>query len=153
MPITMLDDSQAREILEKMDFGHLGMSESAQPYIIPVNYVLHEDAVYIHTGFKGKKLDIISGNPKVCFEVSEMGELISGRKACKFSVDYISVIVTGTATIVEDLDERLSALNALMQKHDPEKTYEDLTLDDMKRVNVIKIGISDISGKKYVFKQ
>ena len=37
------------------------------PYAFPVNFVLLGDALYIHTAFTGKKMDLIRKNPRVGF--------------------------------------------------------------------------------------
>ena len=33
------------------------------PYVIPVNYVLMGDSLYIHTALTGRKLDLLRQNP------------------------------------------------------------------------------------------
>ena len=37
------------------------------PYAFPVNFVLLGDALYIHTAFTGKKMDLIRKNPRAGF--------------------------------------------------------------------------------------
>jgi uncharacterized protein len=39
------------------------------PYITPVNFVYHKGNIYFHSAPGGEKLDKLSQDPNVCFEV------------------------------------------------------------------------------------
>lgn len=43
---------------------------------------------------------------RVCFSVYEMGRFLPGRVAADFGVEYTNVVIFGTATIVEDIQEK-----------------------------------------------
>jgi nitroimidazol reductase NimA-like FMN-containing flavoprotein (pyridoxamine 5'-phosphate oxidase superfamily) len=150
MPKKFLDRETSLELLDKAFYGHLGTSGADnQPYITPVNFVVNNGSIYFHCGIKGKKLDNIAWNPRVCFEVSELVKLCTSQKACNFSCRYWSVLVFGKAEIVEQADEKLMAIDSLIKKY----TTDDYSLPDeneLKRVNVVKINIETISGKMNV---
>jgi nitroimidazol reductase NimA-like FMN-containing flavoprotein (pyridoxamine 5'-phosphate oxidase superfamily) len=67
-----------------------------------------------------------------------------GGKPCE--VDSDSVICRGTARILEDLDERLDALNAFNRAFRPDA--EDLTADRFARCATVVIEVQEMSGRR-----
>ncbi|RZJ77532.1 MAG: pyridoxamine 5'-phosphate oxidase family protein [Flavobacterium sp.] len=70
----MLGDLNKRELLEFLEqqvFGRLGCHADGETYIVPINYVYRNNAIYAHSG-KGKKINMMRTNPKVCFQVDEI---------------------------------------------------------------------------------
>jgi nitroimidazol reductase NimA-like FMN-containing flavoprotein (pyridoxamine 5'-phosphate oxidase superfamily) len=149
MPKKIITEKESIELLNEALEGRLATSNHDKPYITPVNFVYHENRIFIHTGFKGKKLDNIKNNPEVCFEVSLPGHIIPDAKACKFAFEYKSVLIFGKANIIDDLNERLTALTKFMDKYGKGKNFDPLTLEEMEKVNVISIIIEKITGKEY----
>jgi len=141
---------EAWELLGKEFYGRLGISVGDQPYIVPVNYVLDGKKIYIHSANKGRKLDAIRANPKVCFEVSEPEKLVKGEKPCQFGVRYWSVLAFGDAAVVEDPEEKLSALELLGRKYGGDDIPCTIGPEDVPRVTVVKVSIKEISGKRNV---
>jgi len=46
----------------------LGLSDDGQPYVVPLNFGYDGSVVYMHSARQGRKLEIISRNPRVCLE-------------------------------------------------------------------------------------
>lgn len=148
MPSAPLSKKKCMRLLKSAIYGRLAMcSPERQPYIIPVNYVLFEEKIYIHTGFRGRKIEYLRSNPKVCFEISSAGRLYAGSRARDFSMRYWSILVFGSVREVTDRSLKLDGMNALMEKYATGFTYKALELKDMQDVNVIEISIEKISGK------
>ncbi|MEW9094789.1 MAG: pyridoxamine 5'-phosphate oxidase family protein [Clostridiaceae bacterium] len=151
MPINWLTKDKCITLLSKAVYGSLATcGEDGQPYITPINYIIDNDKIYFHTGFKGRKLDNIRSNPKVCLEVSSSGKIYATPHAKDFTMRFWSVLVFGKASVVKDKEIKLKAMNMLMGKHAKGYDYIKLTLEDMDIVNVIEITIDDISGKSSV---
>ena len=96
-------------ILKEAIWCQLAMTDGDQPYIVPLNYGYHENALYIHCATEGMKLDLIRKNPKVAFNVTLDAEYLDG----KLTMRYRSVNGTGVATIIEDEEGKREALNFL----------------------------------------
>lgn len=146
------DLKEIEQILKKASIGRLGTSCEDQPYIIPVNFVYHERKILIHGAGKGKKIDNIASNPKVCFEVDE-GELVAKDKPCDFTMKYSSVVILGEAKITTDPDEMFMALKLLTEKYSSKKLSEQLTREsvaDFENLVVIEISIREITGKRNI---
>ena len=150
MPSIIMDEKKSIALLLRVSEGRLATCGNDQPYITPVNFVYDDYSIFIHTGFKGRKLDNIKNNPNVCFEVSKPGKIIPTEKACTYSFNYISVLVFGKAFAVDSAEEKLAAINLLIAKYAPDGTsLEELTPKNISGVNVVQIKISEITGKKY----
>lgn len=117
------------------------------PYITPVNYVYEENSVFIHTKFTGRKLENIRHNPNVCFEISSKGNLYVSEKACGFSMRFWSILVTGRAEEVTDISIKRMAIGSLMEKYGRGFEFTPATDEDLAKVNVVRINISEITGK------
>lgn len=144
-----------KEFLSKEHVGRIAsIDESGYPQIIPMNFAFINDAVYMHSYPKGEKLENISHNQKVGFEVDRELEFLPSyfshpANASQADTLYISIVIKGTAILVEDDAEKALGLNGMMKKYQPEGHYDpiqnnDLVLDE---VAVIKIIPESIKGK------
>ena len=144
-----------KEFLNEEHVGRISsIDENGFPQIIPMNFVFLNDAIYIHSHVKGEKLDNISQNNKVGFEVDRELEFLPSyfedpSDASLADTLYISVVIKGIASFVTDREEKTLALNGLMEKYQPEGQYDPLS-SDMKvldAVTVIKVTSQTIHGK------
>ena len=148
MPVKWMSKHKCFSLLEKAVYGRLATcGETNQPYITPVNFVLDDENIYFHCGFKGKKLDNIKNNSRVCFEVSRHGKLYAAPSAKNFSMRFWSILIFGRASQVSDENRKLFLMNKLMQKYASGFKYAPLNLADMKTCNLIQITIDEITGK------
>ncbi|NND86435.1 MAG: pyridoxamine 5'-phosphate oxidase family protein [Nitrosopumilus sp.] len=144
-----------KEFLSKEHIGRIASIDgNGYPQIIPMNFAFLNDAVYMHSYIRGEKLDNIIRNQKVGFEVDRELEFLPSyfshpTDASQADTLYISVVIKGNASIVDDDLEKSLGLNALMEKYQPEGHYEPLTKDDLvlDEVAVIKIVPDSIKGK------
>ncbi|TFF99007.1 MAG: pyridoxamine 5'-phosphate oxidase family protein [Promethearchaeota archaeon] len=134
-------------IIQKAKVCRLALSNKNIPYIVPLNYGFQDNCIYFHSAKEGKKIDIIKQNNNVCFEIDLDFKLIPGKKACDFTASYISVVGFGKAEIVDDLEKKRDALNIIM-KHYTGKNNYSFNEKSLKNTLIIKIKITDLSGKK-----
>lgn len=137
-------------IIQSSDVCRLGMYDGDYPYIVVMNYGYKPGTpafLYFHSAPKGKKIDIIRKNNKVCFEFDIDHELITEGLPCDFSMQYKSVVGYGKIYIVEDEEEKRSGLDIIMKHYTKEKhfKYNETTL---KRTTVLKIQIESVTGKQ-----
>ena len=146
------DVKEIEEILQKAEVCRLGLAVDNTPYVVPVNfgYDAAGNCIYIHCAKEGRKLDMIKRNNTVCFEMDVDME-ISGREntACNWSTTYRSVIGYGNAFIIEDFEEKKTALDFIMKQYSSETSFE-YTKKSVDNVGIIKIAITHLSGKKSV---
>ena len=156
--VGILEIKSHDKIKEFLDQQHVGRISSIDthgfPQIIPMNFVFLNDSIYMHSHTKGEKLDNVTQNNKVGFEVDRELEFLPSyfedpHNASLADTLYISVVIKGTASFVTDRKEKTLALNGLMGKYQPEGQYDPL-VPDMKvldAVTVIKITPQTIHGK------
>lgn len=153
-----LEIKSKEKIKEFLDAEHVGriasIDETGYPQIIPMNFVFLNDAIYLHTHTRGEKLDNIKRNDKVGFEVDRELEFLPSyfedpKDASLADTLYISVVIKGSASIIEEKNEKALALNGLMKKYQPEGGYEPLTpeMDVIDEVAIIKVIPDSIRGK------
>ena len=153
-----LEIKSPQKIAEFLNSEHVGRVASTDkegfPQIIPMNFVFINEAIYMHSYTRGEKLDNIRANPKVGFEVDREVEFLpsyfsSPTDASQADTLYISVVIKGDGIIVNDMNEKTMALNALMEKYQPEGRYDKLTPDMpvINEVAIIKIIPKTIKGK------
>ena len=141
------------EILTKCPVGRLGtVSEEGLPMVKPLNYVYLNGSVYFHSAREGEKIDDIRRDNHVCFEVDLPIAYVSGSKdnPCSAAYRYRSVIITGLAGIVDDDAERLRALEALMDKYQPDGGYGRFLPEKLVLTAVVRIDIQRMTGKEDV---
>ena len=143
------------EFLNQQETGRVSsIDKDGFPQIIPMNFVYANDAIYMHSHPRGEKLENISKNPKVGFEVDKSLEFLpsyfsSPTDAAAADTLYISVVIKGKALLVTDSKEKAMALNELMKKYQPEGGYEKLTphMGVVEEVAIIKVIPVTMRGK------
>ena len=89
----------------------------------------------------------IRANPNVCFTVArQSGELRQHVVGCTCEVDSDSVICTGTARIIEDVEERAAALNAFNRWFQPDA--DDIPVQRALKCAVVEITVSEMTGRR-----
>ena len=97
-------------ILDAAFVCHVGFSVDGQPYVIPTNYGRTGDLLYIHGSAASRMLKTLSGGVPVCITVTHVDGLVLARSAFHHSVNYRSVVILGTARLVEEPAEKREAL-------------------------------------------
>ena len=143
------------EFLNSQETGRVcSIDKDGYPQIIPMNFVYAKDAVYMHSHIKGEKLENITRNSKVGFEVDQSLEFLpsyftSSTDASQADTFYISVVIKGTGSLVTDKSEKAFALNSLMEKYQPEGRYEKIIpeMHVVDEVAIIKVVPQTMRGK------
>lgn len=159
-----MDESFAYSIIDKVDFGSLAtVNENNTPYSVPISFVRVENVIYIHSATKGNKIKNITNNPEV--SMSFVGDInipfpdeksSVGRKPREvFTTEFESAVIFGTASIVENRNEKILALKLLCEKYTPKNmaVFNDAIIDAIDITNVIRIDIRNITGKRKKYDQ
>ncbi|MFA0823046.1 MAG: pyridoxamine 5'-phosphate oxidase family protein [Methanomethylovorans sp.] len=140
----------AENFLEKSEVGRLAMCHNNEPYVVPMLYYYDQknNEILLHCAKKGRKIEAISSNNSVCFEVDEMKSIVSADVPCEFDLLYRSVIATGKALLINDQEMKAKALNLIFEKYASLKGSMPIDADMAKGTQIIQIRISDIVGKE-----
>ncbi len=152
------DEKEYIELMQAEKIGQLGVIDaSGYPRIIPVNYIFYNNNIYFHGAMDGEKYELLQKQPKVTFSVyqpySYIPSYIITNIACEATIFFKSVHIRGRGLLVDDFNEKIKILNALMEKHQPEKKYEDIDLSNpkyyhyMETTSIFCISPSEITVK------
>ena len=141
------DYREIATIMQKADVCRIALVDGDCPYIVPVNFAVHENHLYFHSAMEGKKIDILRKNNKVCFEMDVSTEIIKGKEPCFWGMKYLSVIGFGQAFFVEKSNEKKKALDLLMENNAGRSVFS-YHKEALRKVDVIDIRIEKIFGKK-----
>ena len=151
--LEITDLAEIKEILDKSKIVHVAMVDDGEPYMVPMNYgYTLEDGkltLYLHGAKRGRKIDVLKANPKVFFEMCCDITPFEGEVACKYGITYASIMGRGIATLVEDVEEKKSALSVLMKT----QTGKDFSFEDKLTtvVSIIRIDTLEFTAKKRPF--
>ena len=123
-------------ITQSGSVGHLGIMDSGGfPRIVPLNFVALNQCVYFHGALDGEKFEIFQSSPKVTFNIAIPYSVIPSYwvakdYACPATTYFKSVHIRGYGKIVETLEEKAIALQAFMEKYQPEGGYKPISLSE-----------------------
>ena len=143
------DPQAIQAILDKGQIVHIAMIDGDEPYLVPMNYgyVMEEGklTLYVHGATEGRKLDVLRVNPKVFIEIDCDITPIEGKVACQYGTSYSSIMGTGKAVIVDDVEEKMNALSILMKT----QTGKDFEFNEklVSIVSVIRIEVAEYTAK------
>jgi nitroimidazol reductase NimA-like FMN-containing flavoprotein (pyridoxamine 5'-phosphate oxidase superfamily) len=138
--IKIIDD-----IIRRCQVCRLAMCDDGQPYIVPLNFGYDGSFLYFHAALEGRKIDIIKRNNRVGFEFDILHDIVTAKRACDFSAKYESVIGSGTAEILDDLDAKKEALELIMRQYG--SYANDFSDEILKKTLILSVRILEISGK------
>ncbi len=148
------DDDWIRAFLREARVAHIASARDGQPFLNPSMFWYDgaNHRIIFHSNAAGRVRSNIEANPKVCLETSELGKMLASNVALEFSLQYRSVIVFGTAHILDDAEEKRTALYGLIKKYFPAmsagKEYREITDKELRATSVYAIEIESWSGKE-----
>jgi uncharacterized protein len=137
------------EILDEAFVCHVGFAVEGQPFVIPTNFGRSGETLYLHGSAASRMLRTLSGGVPVCVTVTLTDGLVLARSAFHHSVNYRSVVVLGTARLVEDPAEKMEALR-LFTEHIMKGRWDDIrrpTEQEMKGTTVLALPLEEVSAK------
>ena len=139
------------DILSKCQVMRLGIYSPDYPYVVPMNFGFdsngHTLTLWFHCAKEGTKLDLISQNPMVGFEADCSHKLIIGEKAFNFTMEYESVMGSGTIMICSEMEDKRKGLKAIMRQYVPDGQYE-FSDDELSTLFVLRLDVASITGKR-----
>ena len=96
--------------------AHLGFVHEDQPFVIPTLHARLGDRVYVHGSAASRTLRGLAAGIPACLTVTLLDGIVLARSVFEHSMNYRSVVVLGTATPVDEPEEKLAALEAFTEK-------------------------------------
>jgi len=144
------DKALIEQFIAKEQIIRIAFYDNGDLYIVPLNYgFIYENDKYVfyfHGAKAGRKFELSKSSPMVGFEIDGEYELLQADVACDYSAKFQSVIGTGRLSIIEDYEEKIKGLNALMN-HISGKSEWDYSKDMVDAVAVFRLEVDKLSCK------
>jgi nitroimidazol reductase NimA-like FMN-containing flavoprotein (pyridoxamine 5'-phosphate oxidase superfamily) len=135
-------------ILDEALFCHVGFVVDGQPYVIPTLHARVGDVLYLHGSAASRMQRHAASGAPICVTVTLFDGLVLAKSVFNHSVNYRSVVVFGTATLV-DGDEKRNALHALAEQLAPGRWDEarQPTQKELKATSILSLRLDEASAK------
>jgi len=137
-------------ILDEALIAHVGITDgNGQPLVIPTLHARSGDTVYLHGSVASRTLKALAADAPVCLTVSLIDGLVLARAAMHHSANYRSAMLLGHARSVEDPEEKMAALQAVVEHIVPGR-WSDVrhpSENELKATAVLALGIDEASAK------
>lgn len=137
-------------VLDEALVCHLGfVDEAGQPYVIPTLHARVGDLLYVHGSSVSRALKVLASGAPVCVTVTLLDGLVLARSVFEHSVEYRSVMILGTATLIEDPEEKMRAMEAFTEQLIPGRWADARQPNDseMKATWILSIPLDEASAK------
>ncbi len=102
-------------ILDEALICHVGFVVNGSPAVIPTIHWREGDTLYFHGSAASRMLRSLREGVDACVTVTLLDGLVLARSTFHHSMNYRSVVVFGKAREVTDREEKLRALDALVE--------------------------------------
>ena len=137
-------------ILDEAPIAHVGfVDDTGQPFVLPTLHARDGDVVYLHGSTASRTLRALRAGAPVCLTVSLLDGLVLARAAMHHSANYRSVMLLGETVTVASDEEKLSALEAIVEHIVPGRWSEVRapTAKELKATSVLALPIEEASAK------
>jgi len=143
------DLKEMEKILQQTKYITIAMCCNNEPYLIILShgYDPEKNIIYFHCASEGKKIDILKENNIVWGQALTDKGYVEGK--CNHL--WATVMFRGTVSFIVDAAEKRHALEVMITQleQNPERVMKkQITEKSLKRVNIGRIDIDYMSGKK-----
>lgn len=142
----VITEAEALAVLDAAEYGVLSVvGADGVPYGVPINFVRDGDTLIFHCAPEGRKLECMRRQPRVSFCAVGRTRVLPGE----FTTEYESVVVEGTATIIEDETRKIADLMKLCEKYSAEHlpAAETYIRRSLHRTGIFEIRMETVTGK------
>jgi nitroimidazol reductase NimA-like FMN-containing flavoprotein (pyridoxamine 5'-phosphate oxidase superfamily) len=143
------DREQVYRILDEGFICHVGFAVDGQPYVIPTSYGRRHASLYLHGSAASRMLRHMKQALPVCVTVTLLDGIVLARSVFNHSMNYRSVVILGKANLVEDREEKLTALRVLSEHILPGRWDDARQPNDQELIatSVLQVPIEEFSAK------
>jgi uncharacterized protein len=139
--IATMNPEEKIELLQKIGYGHLGCIHEGKPHVIPMQYYVKDDAIYMFTD-RGTKSHDLTANPDICLQIEELSDIDN----------WSSITIAGRAEIIEDspkFSEVAQVIKSQNPTFSPVINREITDMSELERsIAIYQIHTDKITGTK-----
>ena len=141
------DEQIMNEILGGSGLCRISMMDGDRPYTLPLTYGYKDKSIYINSAPGGKKIELLSRNPKVQFEIECTKGRLDGESVSKRPESCQSLVGHGRVEIISDTHGKRSGMEVIMSQHGS-SDVSDLNPKDMEYLVILKLNIDSLQRKQ-----
>lgn len=137
-------------ILDEALVAHVGFAIEGQPFVIPMVFGRRGNTLYLHGASASRLVRALARGLAVSVSFTLVDGLVLARSAFHHSMNYRSVVVLGTARLVDDAEERLAALRAIVDQIHPDR-WEQVrrpSAKELAQTFVLALPLDEVSAKQ-----
>jgi len=143
------DRKSVHRILDAGLVAQVAFVEDGNPVVVPMIYGRDGETVYLHGARKARVIRMVEGSEKICLNVTLLDGIVLARSAFNSSMNYRSVTVFGSPSLVEGSAEKLRAMKVISEHLMPGR-WNELRVpleNEVKMTGVIALIIDAASAK------
>lgn len=148
----VMSEAEIEAFLTQATIGHFGtVSADGFPYVVPNLFVYADGKIYTHnTHAHGHFRQNIESNDRICFEVSQIGQVWAyGEFECDTTASYQSIIAFGKINVETEPERKAAIFDKFMAKYsNPNWQRPKSFYPRLEQVTVYAIEIEQLTGKK-----
>ncbi|MBP7509478.1 MAG: pyridoxamine 5'-phosphate oxidase family protein [Prolixibacteraceae bacterium] len=148
--LLITDREKIEKIIRSCRTCFLGLCDGdLKPYVVPMNFSLDGDYIYMHSAQEGRKWEMMNKNPNACVTFLSGDTIVHQNEevACSWRVRSKTVIAEGELEFIDDYFEKEKALKIFMSQY----SDRDFSFNApaVKNVGIFRLKIKNISGKEF----
>lgn len=118
------DIQLARDILDEARICHVGFVADEQPYVVPMALGRDGDRILLHGSVVSRLMKNLANGLSCCVTVTHLDGLVLARSAFNSSMNYRSLMVFGSATLVSEDADKKRGMDVLVEHLFPGRLAE-----------------------------
>jgi len=148
------DRQDLYDVLDAAMICHLGVVVDGSPMVLPTAFGVDLDGpdrsgtIYLHGSVASRSLRA-APQLDVCITLTVLDGLVLARSAFHHSMNYRSAVIFGRPRVVDDVEERLHALDLIVDHVVPGRaaTLRPHTRKELAATSVLALGLAEASVK------
>ena len=136
-------------ILDEALICHLGFVVEGRPFVIPTIHARDGETLYVHGSPASRMLRTAKESVDICVTVTLLDGLVLARSVYNHSMNYRSVVVLGRAREVTSRDEKLRAMQRVVEHVVPGRWNDARrpTDGEIKGTTILALALDEASAK------
>jgi len=137
-----LSSDECTSLLSAARYGRLGLCKDNRPYVVPMSYVYQDGKIYLHSRGRGKKVEYVTENPRVCFQI----DVLEKER-------WSSVLVLGISRLSESVEAKEKMFDAFTKRGQGGHAGKKFSREELERMpmTIWEIDILEMSGREGVW--
>ncbi|WGY72578.1 pyridoxamine 5'-phosphate oxidase family protein [Burkholderia cepacia] len=143
------DRAMLHRIVDEAYVCHIAFGDGQNTHCIPTAHWRRGDVLYIHGSNGSRMIKALAAGAQASIAITLLDGLVLAKSAFNHSMNYRSAVIYGQFDGVEGSEEKLAALDALMDKIAPGRRHEARpgNAKELNATSVLRISMDEAAVK------